>query len=251
MDAEEYRRIAEAEDSHWWYRGVRRLLATVSLGRLRAVTGRFLDAGCGPGGNSTWVPPEFEVVGVDIAGEALRYASVKRPEMRLAQASVTALPFRDATFDAVQSITVVCHSAVGSVESAFSEYRRVLRPGGLLAVVEPAFEVFRRPHDRVVSAERRFRVPELRKALEDLAFEVVTATYFFACLTPAALALAALDRFSPTPQRKSDLERSGLVDPVFERLCDLEVRVVRRRLEKGGKPLIPFGTSAVVVAVRP
>lgn len=250
MDVEEYGRIAEAEDAHWWYRSIRNVLATAAGARLEPKTGRFLDAGCGPGGNSTWVPRDLDVYGVDIDPLALAYAATKRPSMRSVQASVTALPFEDESFDGVQSITVVCHAAVETVEGALNEYLRVLRPGGLLLMVEPALEILRRSHDRVVSAERRFRLRELARRVERTGFEVVGCTYFFACLTPAALLLATYDRLSGRGTRKSDLERSDALDALFARASGAELRVARKALEGRGRSPVPFGTSAVVVACK-
>jgi len=250
MDVEEYGRIAQAEDAHWWYRAVRAVLSKAAERRLEPKTGRFLDAGCGPGGNSNWVPGKFLVYGVDIAAEAVAYSAAKRPEMQVIRGSVTALPFKEESFDGVQSITVVCHTAVSSVQIALAEYHRVLRPGGLLLLVEPAFRIFRRSHDRVVRAERRFRLRELCEAVEDAGFDIFAATYFFACLAPAALALALVDRASGGSGHKSDLERPSALDPIFEKLAAVEIKLASRGLSGEGRSVIPFGTSALVVAIR-
>jgi hypothetical protein len=50
----EYARIAAAEDDHWWYRNTRRLMADL-LDPWLARDQRILDAGCGPGGNGSWL----------------------------------------------------------------------------------------------------------------------------------------------------------------------------------------------------
>ena len=44
MEVDEYRRMAEMEDSHWWYTATRRLLAQ-ELRPYLLQGGRFLDAG--------------------------------------------------------------------------------------------------------------------------------------------------------------------------------------------------------------
>jgi SAM-dependent methyltransferase len=250
VEVEEYRRIAEAEDAHWWYCSVRRVLKRAAEGRLAKKTGRYLDAGCGPGGNSTWVPPDFDVYGVDISPEAVTYASAKRPGMRAVRASVTKLPFEDESFDGLQSITVICHTAVESVESALMEYRRVLRTDGMLLIIEPAFEIFRRSHDRVVSADRRFRLPELAGRIEASGFRVESSTYFFACLALPALVLSAYDRLSTRGAPKSDLERSSALDGIFASAAGLELRLAAKALAGRGKSPIRIGTSVVVVASK-
>jgi SAM-dependent methyltransferase len=64
MALEEYARIADAEQRHWWYRSMPALARAVLGPSLRPGL-RILDAGCGPGPNFEWLRPYGEVVGVD------------------------------------------------------------------------------------------------------------------------------------------------------------------------------------------
>jgi SAM-dependent methyltransferase len=285
MDPEEYSRIAASENSHWWYRTVRRLLADVVSPLLVPETGRYLDAGCGPGGNSSWVPSgRFQIFGLDIADEAVQYARRMRPEMKVVRAGIERIPFADASFDGLQSITVLCHELVESEEAALREYARVLRPAGLLLCIEPAFEIFRRSHDRVVQARRRYRLTDLTERIASSGFEVIFGTYFFAILSLPALALAIADRVMGRRTYRSDLQRSGLLDPLFWAAGSAERALVRasarktlasarRKSEspmlepenpmleaengmlgsaskKPGRPPLPIGTSVFVVAQK-
>ena len=50
------------------------------------------------------------------------------------QASATALPFRDRSFDAAWTMSTLMHLPGAGMEQALGEIRRVLRPGGLLEV---------------------------------------------------------------------------------------------------------------------
>ena len=64
-----YRRIREAEDAHWWFRGMRQISAALLGERLRT-GGRVLDAGCGTGGYLRWLLDEGSfsgAAGVDVA----------------------------------------------------------------------------------------------------------------------------------------------------------------------------------------
>jgi ubiquinone/menaquinone biosynthesis C-methylase UbiE len=67
----------------------------------------------------------------------LRIASGKqqRPErVRLVQSSAERLPFPEDSFDAAVATLVFC--SVASPGQAFSELRRVVRPGGTIALLE-------------------------------------------------------------------------------------------------------------------
>jgi len=99
---------------------------------------RLLDAGCGPGsitvGLAEAVAPG-EVIGVDVSSDVLKEARALAAErgaanVRFGAADVFALPFPDASFDAVFAHTLLEH--VGDGGRALGELRRVLRPGGAI-----------------------------------------------------------------------------------------------------------------------
>ncbi len=242
MEPDEYRRIALAQDEHWWYRNTRAVCAELLSPWLR--TGqRLLDAGCGPGGNGAWMAQHGSVVGLDRVAAALTLAAAHRPELRTVLGDLTELPFPDSTFDVVLDVTVTY--AVPDHERAIGELARVTRPGGAVLVFEPAFAALRRAHDTTVHGVRRYRRRELVTLLERSGLHDQRSTYVYSFLAPAAAGLALADRVHPPrdPGRTSDVERSAL-DRVFGPLSVLERRWLRTHR-------IPFGTSVAVVATRP
>ncbi len=101
---------------------------------------RLLDVGCGPGtitlDLAELVAPG-EVIGVDQAPVQLERARALATErgissVRFEQADLFALPYADASFDVVFAHAVLMH--VGDRLAALHEFRRVLRPGGIVAV---------------------------------------------------------------------------------------------------------------------
>jgi SAM-dependent methyltransferase len=103
---------------------------------------RALDAGCGNGFQTAVLERlGYRTHGVDIAGRLLARARERRPASTFALASVEALPFAPASFDAV----VCCGSTLSFVDdprAALGELARVLKPGGrLLVEVEHRFSL--------------------------------------------------------------------------------------------------------------
>ncbi len=131
---------SQAEACHFWFRGLRRFvsppLADAVAGRDRP---RVLDAGCGTGWNLRSLPQMAGGCGIDLNRTGLGRAR-EAGLTRLARASVTALPFRDATFDLVTSFDVLYALAEDEAGRAMSEMARVLKPGGTLLINVAALE---------------------------------------------------------------------------------------------------------------
>lgn len=88
---------------------------------------RVLDAGCGEGVLVDEYAGRLAITGVDVA-----YSSDT-----VQQASLSALPFDDGTFDRALCLDVLEHLTFEEQPKAISELFRVLRPGGKLLVSVP------------------------------------------------------------------------------------------------------------------
>jgi SAM-dependent methyltransferase len=108
-----------------------------------------LDVGCGLG---QWgqallsiLPQDAKVTGIDRESGWVVRATERAAEQALGdrltfrQGAVEQIPFEDDSFDMVTCQTLLMH--VRDVRSALEEMIRVVRPGGLLAVVEPSNRV--------------------------------------------------------------------------------------------------------------
>lgn len=105
-----------------------------------------LEIGCGRGGGSSYIARYLQparMTGVDISSKAIAFCqrvhTVANLDYRFGDAE--ALPFADASFDAV--VNVESSFCYGSLDRFFAEVARVLRPGGhlLLADLRLAHEV--------------------------------------------------------------------------------------------------------------
>lgn len=105
----------------------------------------FLDGGCGLGElvieAAELVGPDGRSVGVDISDQMLRRARLKaaasQSRAEFVQGSVTALPFADDAFDVARSERVFQHLDDDERSAAARELLRVVRPGGVVQIVDP------------------------------------------------------------------------------------------------------------------
>lgn len=132
-----YDRVAAIYDAmEWWMElGARRW--RVELWQ-RVPPGRVLELGAGTGKNIAHYPRSAEVTATDISarmlGRADRRARRLGRSVDLQIADAQALPFPDASFDAVVATFVFC--SIPEPTRALAEARRVLREGGRLLLLE-------------------------------------------------------------------------------------------------------------------
>jgi len=95
-----------------------------------------LDAACGTGDFAVADKRSgaSRVVGLDFSERMLERARRKAPELEWVQGDMLALPFADATFDAATVGFGVRN--VADLDLSLRELRRVLRPGGRVAILE-------------------------------------------------------------------------------------------------------------------
>lgn len=95
---------------------------------------RVLDVGCGIGGPTAWLVREraVDAVGVDVMEPAIRGLRRLFPSLPVLVATSRALPFATGVFDAAWAIGAL--EMIGHKRDALGEIRRVLAPGGRLAV---------------------------------------------------------------------------------------------------------------------
>jgi SAM-dependent methyltransferase len=131
---------------------------------------RALDVGCGDG-RLTAELQAAQVTAADVSAVALDRARERLPGAVLVELDPDSpFPLGDAAFDLVLCAETVEH--VRDVQLFLSEIRRVLRPGGELALTTPAARPLGRPEDPLSPHLRRFTRRSLRRVLAALGFEV-------------------------------------------------------------------------------
>jgi demethylmenaquinone methyltransferase / 2-methoxy-6-polyprenyl-1,4-benzoquinol methylase len=169
---------------------------------------RVLDACCGTGDLALAAKAEGgRVTGLDFSEPMLERARRKSAEVEWVQGDLLKLPFADGSFDAATVGFGVRH--VEDLGAALRELRRVLRPGGRLAILEivrvtgPAALFYRVWFDRLV--------PLLGKAVPGGS----AYTYL----------PASVKRFLGPPELDAELRAAGF-DPVAHRLLSAGIVVL-------------------------
>jgi demethylmenaquinone methyltransferase/2-methoxy-6-polyprenyl-1,4-benzoquinol methylase len=101
--------------------------------------GHLLDAGIGTGRNCAFYPPDSVVSGIDTSPAMLARARRRCPTIpagRLYQMDVTQLQFPNGSFDAAVATFLFCVLPDHLQVPALRELGRVVRPGGLIRLLE-------------------------------------------------------------------------------------------------------------------
>lgn len=168
-----------------------------------------LDAGCGPGGFlpiiADLVGPGGSIAAIDLAPENAALAEARARAWQLScpvevrVGTVTALPYPDDTFDAVWCANTLMYVTDAEMAQAVAEMRRVVRPGGLIAVKEsdPAAHCLL-PGDPLLVT--RFRDAQARASAHGAHGMRARATYQWlkrAGLVDVRQRLVPIERFAP------------------------------------------------------
>lgn len=103
----------------------------------RSKTRTILDLGCGAGRHAIYLASQgFSVIALDISRNALKIVKKwarkeKLAKVALVRASMTRLPFRDISLDAVISVSTIHHGLKSDMTKTINETYRILKEKGL------------------------------------------------------------------------------------------------------------------------
>lgn len=178
MESTEVRKLAALEDSHWWYRERRHLLAKALAG---VTPGPALDIGAAGGGNTRvlrdlgWTPVamEYGPDGAEVAHE--RGLAAVRADARY-------LPLADGSLSLVVAFDILEH--IEEDHLAVAEIRRVLRADGTLLIAVPADPRLWSDHDVAVDHVRRYTRETLSSVLQRGGFDIARMASWNVLLRP-------------------------------------------------------------------
>jgi len=246
---DEYVRI---EDTHWWFRGRRKIIATVLRPYLWPPA-RIIDIGSGGGAVAQALMEFGSVTACDI--DVRCAASVaRRPGMAFAYGTAEAIPFADGAFDLVTAFDVLEH--LDDDVRALREMARVVRPGGLIAVTVPAYGWMWGRQDEISHHRRRYSGRSLRNALTAAGLNPRRLTGFNTILFPGIAAVRITRRLAgrlagggqtPDPAGLSSdfsMTKPGPLNDLLAATFSAEAAVL-------GVVDLPIGVSFLAIAERP
>ncbi len=241
MQLDEYRKLAEVEDSMWYFHALNRrmLLPLADLAKQEA---SILDAGCGTGGlirTMQQFEPRWRITGLDISPLACSYAR-ERSSASIVEGSVESLPFNANQFDAVVSADVLYH--INDTSKALQEFGRVLKPGGSLVINVPAYNWMWSYHDDLVDTKHRFRRSELASLLKKAGFEITISSYANLLIFPLIIARRKI--FVPANPSSDVKPYPPLIEALCGSMAALEYGALRRGIT------LPAGNSVFIAARR-
>ena len=241
MREDEYTRLDELEESLWWFAGLRGLVLMLLERHGAGSDCRLLDAGCGTGGMLKAIAGRFPgaaLHGLDFSGSACAFA-MRKTSATIRRGSVNEMPYADGVFDVVVSLDVL-DSDDADPARAVAEFRRVLKPGGLLILNVAAYQWMLSYHDTAVGQSRRFTRGEVGALLAGNGLAVLQGTYWNMFLFPL---MALRRKLLPARGPGSDVrDVAGPLNALFRGIVAAERRLI------GAGIRLPFGGSVLAAA---
>ncbi len=94
---------------------------------------RVRDVGCGPGHVSRYLYERgVQVCGVDLSSQMVKHAKSLNPDIEFFQGDMNSLDVPDREYVGIIAFYSIIHISRGQVVEIMREFKRVLRPGGVL-----------------------------------------------------------------------------------------------------------------------
>lgn len=186
MNRIEYARMYEAEDRHWWYVGLHKLILETVQQESRRL-GRSLvifDAGCGTGRICQIMAAHgHRIEGCDASEEALRFCRLRGVDA-VSIADLNSIELDPGAYDIITSIDVLYHTGITNDIAVMRRLRSGLKPGGMLILNLVAHEFLRSTHDIAVHTRERYTRRHLHERLQEAGFNVEFVRYRVSILFP-------------------------------------------------------------------
>jgi SAM-dependent methyltransferase len=232
------------EDGYWWYRGLHELVRSyVDIHKKQKGKGPLVifDAGCGTGRMMELLDSYGTVTGIDLSEDAIALCR-ERGVKNAATGDLNTWDGEPDYYDVIISNDVIYNAGVEDDNAVVRKFYRALKPGGIMILNLPAFELLRRRHDIAVSGIRRYRKQKTLKQLKTVGFKTVRCGYRLAPLFVVML----LQKILVEPFQKGDpaSDLNPLPSPINRLL--LAFHRLDNHLFRAGLSL-PLGSSLFVV----
>lgn len=240
-----YKRMAEIESTHWWFKGRKNIVGSMIAKFVKPTSANILDAGCGSGGNFNMLQKFGTIEGIEpdeFAAGLAREKNIAKKVMVGGLAYKGSEQLQKNSYDLIVMTDVLEH--IEKDEQALSEAYSLLKSGGHLVLTVPAHMFLWSQHDETHYHFRRYSKKELVIKLKDAGFIIKKASYYNFFLFPPIALIRFIKAKLHIKEKSSDL--SIPVAPVNTLLYNLFV---------GEKHLLklfnlPTGVSLIAVCQK-
>ena len=226
---------------HWWWQAREAVLMETLRGLRPPPSSAILDVGCGDAMSFPALSAFGTVRGIEVDEGLLDPGGPFRDR-------ISTRPLGDPVyddpvwrFDLITALDVIEH--IDDDRGAVTAMAAMLRPGGVVVVTVPAFELLWDHHDAINRHRRRYTAASLRRTLDVPGLELARLRYLFRTLFLPKLVVRLLNA-----GRDRKVAQHGIpvaaVNTAMRRVCVWEDRLLRR-------VPIPFGTSVMAMARKP
>ena len=192
MDREYYEKFFNYEREHWYFlirsKIIRNIIKQFHKASLPL---KILNIGVATGATSQMLMEFGDVTSVEFDKECCEFVS-KVLNTKVYNESITALPFKDNSFDLVCAFDVIEH--VDEDDIAVKEMNRVCKQGGDVYITVPAFMSLWSNHDIINHHKRRYILPEIKTLFAKYSGIEIYSSYFNSLLFPPILLFRQLSR---------------------------------------------------------
>jgi SAM-dependent methyltransferase len=247
MNKQYYQDYYLFERNHWWFRA--RLFI---LEKLFPISDnekpQILNAGVATGATTEMLSKLGVVTSLEYDKDCCDFLK-EQLKLEVDNASLTDLPYSDASFDQVCAFDVIEH--IKDDHKALSEIHRVLKSNQKMMLTVPAFPILWSEHDEINYHFRRYRINDLTEKVKSAGFSIDYKSYFNFWLFLPILFVRLMSKLNFFKKKnsqvlKSDFERyqTGFMDKILFRIFKSEAFF----LSKGWS--FPFGVSIILIATK-
>lgn len=224
------------EKDWWWFVGRHDLISKI-FSTLRLENNRVLEIGCSSGENSKIFNGSINYYGIDISLNAIKRGNSNN----LILSDANHIPFFDKTFDVVLLLDVLEH--IEDDVSTIREAHRILKDGGFMLVLVPAFKFLWNEHDILNEHKRRYTKKDLIVKINKK-FDIVRISYWnFFLFVPVAL-MKIIKRVSMKKTADFVELPDTINDILFLNILKIENYLIQKKI------YIPIGVSIICICKK-
>jgi SAM-dependent methyltransferase len=238
MEASHLSELITLEESYWWHVAKRRL-TTELLQRFFPAPGRLVEGGIGSARNLVEFRRQgYEVAGLDILPEAVDHARQRGLDNVRQHDLSQPWPFPAESVQVVVLLDVLEHMT--DPIQVLHHVAQILRPGGGLIAMVPAYPCLYGDWDQRLGHHRRYTAHEFRQQAAQAGLTVTRLTHWNSFTTPAAFCVRGFQRCFPGDRSAEFPRVPRFANHLLLALANLERHWLRRLSA-------PFGLSLLGV----